>query len=148
MEIDQIGVKERINEIKAENSMNPREFSQSIGIQQSDLSSYLSGKKSIGMALINRVCLEYSINKGWLLTGKGEKKLSQNNSAKKPIEDAETVKELIAAIKRRDEHVDALIRVNEKHADNLAELIKQMKKATALKDDGAGCADASGFSDK
>ena len=132
MEIDQIGVKERINEIKEENSMNQREFSQSIGIQQSDLSSYLSGKKSIGMALINRVCLEYSINKGWLLTGKGEKKLSQNNSA----------------IKRRDEHVDALIRVNEKHADNLAELIKQMKKATALKDDGAGCADASGFSDK
>ena len=110
MEIDQIGVKERINEIKEENSMNQREFSQSIGIQQSDLSSYLSGKKSIGMA--------------------------------------ETVKELIAAIKRRDEHVDALIRVNEKHADNLAELIKQMKKATALKDDGAGCADASGFSDK
>ena len=39
MEIDQIGVRERIREIKEENSMTQKEFSQSIGIQQSDLSS-------------------------------------------------------------------------------------------------------------
>ena len=62
--------------------------------------------------------------------------------------DSETIKELMAAIKRRDEHVEALIRVNEKHADNFAELLRQMKKTDAPKDDGAGCADASGFSDK
>lgn len=144
MKIDQIGVRERIKEIKEENFMNQREFSQSIGIQQSDLSSYLSGKKSIGITLINRVCLEYSINKDWLLIGKGEKKLGENNSTKK-IEESETVKELTAAIKRRDEQVDALIRVNEKHADNFAELLKQMKKTNALKDGGAVNADASGF---
>ena len=147
MEIDQIGVRERIREIKEENSMTQKEFSQSIGIQQSDLSSYFSGKKSIGITLINRVCLEYSINKNWLLTGKVEKKLSESNFAKK-IEESETVKELIAALKRRDEHVEALIRVNEKHADNFAELLRQMKKTDAPKGDGAGCADASGFSDK
>lgn len=82
-----------------------------------------------------------------MLTGKGEKKLSESNFAKK-IEESETVKELIAALKRRDEHVEALIRVNEKHADNFAELLRQMKKTDAPKGDGAGCADASGFSDK
>ena len=57
MEIDQISVRERIKEVKEDNSMNQREFAQSIGIQQSDLSSYLSGKKNIGITLINRICL-------------------------------------------------------------------------------------------
>ena len=57
MEIDQISVRERIKEVKEDKSMNQREFAQSIGIQQSDLSSYLSGKKNIGITLINRICL-------------------------------------------------------------------------------------------
>ena len=35
MEIDQISVRERIKEVKEDNSMNQREFAQSIGIQQS-----------------------------------------------------------------------------------------------------------------
>ena len=148
MEIDQISVRERIKEVKEDNSMNQREFAQSIGIQQSDLSSYLSGKQNIGITLINRICLEYSINRHWMLTGLGDKKLDKKDSLEKSIEESETVKELMAAIKRRDEHVEALIRVNEKHADNFAELLRQMKKTDALKEDAAGCAGASGFSDK
>ena len=140
MEIDQISVRERIKEVKDDNSMNQKEFAQSIGIQQSDLSSYLSGKKNIGITLINRICLEYSINRHWMLTELGDKK----DSLEKSIEESETVKELMAAIKRRDEHVEALIRVNEKHADNFAELLRQMKKTDAPKGDTAGCADVAG----
>ena len=61
--------------------------------------------------------------------------------------DSETIKELMAAIKRRDEHVEALIRVNEKHADNFAEL-EANEKRMPQRTMSAGCADASGFSDK
>ena len=144
MEIDQISVRERIKEVKEDNSMNQREFAQSIGIQQSDLSSYLSGKKNIGITLINRICLEYSINRHWMLTGLGDKKLNKKDSLEKSIEESETVRELIAALKRRDEHVEALIRVNEKHADNFAELLRQMKKTDAPKEDSVGCAGVAG----
>lgn len=148
MNIDQKGVRERIRKIKEENSMNQKEFAETIGIQQSDLSSYLSGKKNIGITLINRICLEYSINKHWILTGQGDKEVNDKNSLEKSIEGPETVRELIDALKRRDEHVEALIRVNEKHADNFAELLKQLKKTDVPRGDGAGCADASGFSER
>ncbi|MFR7824694.1 MAG: hypothetical protein ACLU30_17005, partial [Odoribacter splanchnicus] len=79
------------------------------------------------------------INKQWVLFGEGdmytcvEEKVIKEEEKQK---DSETIKELMAAIKRRDEHVEALIRVNEKHADNFAELLRQMKKTDAPKDDG------------
>lgn len=147
MEIDQEGVRQRIKAIKESKFMNQTEFAEAIGIKQGDLSTILSGKRPIGISIINKIIIAFSINRTWLLTGQGDKELSENNSAKK-LEESETVKELMAAIKRRDEHVDALIRVNEKHADNLAEILKQMKKTDALKGEDAECADASGFSNK
>lgn len=151
MELNQIDVRQRIREIKDSKFMNQSEFAEAIGIKQGDLSSYLSGKRPIGISLINRIIIAFPINKVWLLTGEGDMYTCAEGKALKEEEkqkDSETVRELMAAIKRRDEHVEALIRVNEKHADNLTELIKQMKKTDAPKGDGAGCADASGFSDK
>lgn len=148
MEINQIDVRQRIREIKDSKFMNQSEFAEAIGIKQGDLSSYLSGKRSIGISLINRIIIAFPINKTWLLTGKGDMYISTERKAVKEEEkqkDSETVKELMAAIKRRDEHVEALIRVNEKHADNFAELLKQMKKTNALKGEDAECVDASGF---
>ena len=44
-----------------------------------------------------------------MLTGLGDKKLDKKDSLEKSIEESETVKELMAAIKRRDEHVEALV---------------------------------------
>lgn len=72
MNIDQKSVQQRIESLKDLKKMNQSEFAKALGIQQSDLSSYLSGKKKIGITLINRICLEFSINKEWLQTGKGD----------------------------------------------------------------------------
>lgn len=107
------------------------------------------GKHGISKALAEKIKDKYlNINLSWLLA---DEKNMFKKEADEVIEDKiretdlYTVKELVAALKRRDEHVDALIRVNEKHADNLAELIKQMKKTDVPKDNGVGCVDASGF---
>lgn len=147
MEINQIDVRQRIREIKDSKFMNQSEFAEAIGIKQGDLSSYLSGKRPIGISLINRIIIAFTINKAWLLTGEGDMYTCAEGRTVKEGEkqkDSETVKELMAAIKRRDEHVEALIRVNEKHADNFAELLRQMKKTDAPKEYTAGCAGVAG----
>lgn len=162
MEIDQEGVRQRIKAIKDSSFMNQTEFAEAIGIKQGDLSLILSGKRSIGTSIVNKIIIAFSINKTWLLTGQGERESTDKDSSERSQDATETVKELMAAIKRRDEHVEALIRinekhadnfealikVNEKHADNFTELLKQIKKTDALKGKSVECADASGFSEK
>lgn len=111
-----------------------------------------SGKHGISKALADKIKDKYlNLNLSWLLADEQNMfKKEEDNDLKEESQeiDSYAIKELVAAIKRRDEHVKALIRVNEKHADNFAELLRQMKKTDAQKDDGAGCVDASGFSEK
>ena len=78
MNFNQEAVIKRIKEIQSSKLMNQKEFAELIHVNQPDLSSYLSGKKPFGMTLINRISLELSINKEWLLTGEGEMLLSNN----------------------------------------------------------------------
>ena len=121
------------------------------GFSSQDFTDIKTGRKALQTNFLDKISNISFINKQWVLFGEGdmytcvEEKVIKEEEKQK---DSETIKELMAAIKRRDEHVEALIRVNEKHADNFAELLRQMKKTDAPKDDGAGCADASGFSDK
>ena len=121
------------------------------GFSSQDFTDIKTGRKALQTNFLDKISKISFINKQWILFGEGdmytcvEEKVIKEEEKQK---DSETIKELMAAIKRRDEHVEALIRVNEKHADNFAELLRQMKKTDAPKDDGAGCADASGFSDK
>ena len=78
MNFNQEAVIKRIKEIQSSKLMNQKEFAELIHVNQPDLSSYLSGKKPFGMTLINRISLELSINKEWILTGEGEMLLSNN----------------------------------------------------------------------
>lgn len=120
-----------------------------LNIGKSTITNYLNNLTKPDSSKLDAICNYLNINKTWLLTGKGEiYRVMENRHSKEceKVEDSYTIKELVAAIKRRDEQVDALIKVNEKHADNFAELLKQMKKTDAPKDGGAVNADASGFS--
>ncbi|MCL1938433.1 MAG: hypothetical protein FWF52_08580 [Candidatus Azobacteroides sp.] len=48
-------------------------FAKRIGVNQSNLSSMLSGKRPIGEAIINKIYISFDIEKEWLQTGEGEK---------------------------------------------------------------------------
>lgn len=128
-----------------------KSIAEKAGFSSQDFTDIKTGRKALQIDFLDKISKISFINKQWVLFGEGDMYTCAEGKTIKEEEkqkDSETVKELMAAIKRRDEHVDALIRVNEKHADNLAELIKQMKKTDAPKDGSAECADASGFSDK
>lgn len=141
---------ERIQIMADMRGLSLNAFARSLGYKTAQIFYDIKkGKHRISRELANKIhekYLEYDL--AWILTGTHEKDITSHNKPEVNETNSYTVKELMAAIKRRDEHVEALIRVNEKHADNLAELLKQMKKTDALKGGDVGCVDASGFSDK
>lgn len=126
-------------------------IAENAGFSSQDFTDIKTGRKALQTDFLDKISKISFINKQWVLFGEGDMYTCAEGKVVKEEEkqkESETVKELIAALKRRDEHVEALIRVNEKHADNFAELLRQMKKTDVQTEDAAGCVDASGFSDK
>lgn len=117
------------------------------GFSSQDFTDIKTGRKALQTNFLDKISKISFINKQWVLFGEGDMYTCVEGKVVKEEEkqkDSETVRELIAALKRRDEHVEALIRVNEKHADNFAELLRQMKKTDAPKEDDVGCAGVAG----
>lgn len=143
MNFNQEDVIKRIKEIQSSKLMNQKEFAKLIHVNQPDLSSYLSGKKPFGMTLINRISLELSINKEWLLTGEGEMLLS--NTPKIYNEDKSDnitlSREIFDLIKNQAETILS----QQKTIENLA---SKVKESIVPQEGNAMNADAAGFSDK
>lgn len=70
-EIDS-GLIERIRLIMSGFNFNQAQLASRVGIQPSNLSTILSGKRSCDDAVINKFVLSLNISKSWLLTGDGE----------------------------------------------------------------------------
>lgn len=72
----------RVGEIIRHYDMTQQEFSKIIGVNQSNLSKILSGKRACGDYLLNAILVSFDINKDWLFEGRGsmlrtvEKKLN------------------------------------------------------------------------
>lgn len=128
------------------------------GFSSQDFTDIKTGRKALQADFLDKISRLSSINKRWILFGEGDIYTCNEQKEEEKQNDSETVKELMAAIKRRDQHVEALIRVNEKHADNLEvlikvnekyadtfnELLKQIKKTDAPKEDSVGCVGVAG----
>lgn len=60
--------------------MDQKEFAQSIGYSDSAFSSIIKGKSGLSSDFVNILIEKYpNLNWNWLLTGKGEMELKENN---------------------------------------------------------------------
>lgn len=87
-----------------------------------------------------------NINATWLITGEGEMFLSED----KPAE-ISSDNELIEQLKEQISDKKKIIELQEETIKSLKEqieLLKRLKPIDVHRDNGAGCVDASGFSDK
>ena len=143
MNFNQEAVIKRIKEIQSSKLMNQKEFAELIHVNQPDLSSYLSGKKPFGMTLINRISLELSINKEWLLTGEGEMLLSNNPKIynEDKSDNITLSREVFYLIKNQSETILS----QQKTIENL---VSKVKDSIVPREGNAMNADAAGFSDK
>ncbi len=133
-------VEQLINEGKIKSF---KSIAEKAGFSSQDFTDIKTGRKALQADFLEQISKISCINKQWVLFGEGDMHTCAEGKTVEKEEkrsDSETIRELIAALKRRDEHVEALIRVNEKHADNFAEILRQMKKTDVPKEDSAGCA--------
>jgi transcriptional regulator with XRE-family HTH domain len=75
----------RIKELIFKKGMSITQFAAGAKIDQSNLSSILNRKRSIGSGVISKIALAYDINPEWLTTGEGNmyklhNTLSESNS--------------------------------------------------------------------
>lgn len=66
----------RINKLMDIYGLNISQFSYRAGINQSNMSAMLSGKRVIGEGIINKISMSFDIDKKWLTSGIGEMKKS------------------------------------------------------------------------
>lgn len=65
-------MKNRIKRIRTDAGLSMEKFGERIGITKSSVSLLESGKNNPSEQTIKLICREFSINKDWILTGKGE----------------------------------------------------------------------------
>lgn len=63
---------ERLKTIMSHYGLSQSEFARRIGVRQPNLSAILSGERTCGMGVLNKILLSFDISKDWLLNGEGD----------------------------------------------------------------------------
>ena len=72
--IDNIGLGERVKEIRKELKLTQEEFGSKIGVQNHVIYNLEAGRnKTVNEPMLISLCAQYGINKDWLFYGKGNK---------------------------------------------------------------------------
>lgn len=69
---EQMGIKNRLNEIKSLKSMNIKEFSEATNLSYRTAQNYLSGDREPNLEGLTKIHTHLGVNLNWLLTGIGE----------------------------------------------------------------------------
>lgn len=64
-------MKERIKELRRLLKLTQNEFAKKIGVKQSTIATYESGRNEPTYSVIKSICREYSVSEDWLRSGKG-----------------------------------------------------------------------------
>lgn len=63
---------ERIKEVRKVKNMRQCDFGEKLGVKETTVTSWETGKRNPSEAVILAICKEFSINEDWLRTGQGE----------------------------------------------------------------------------
>lgn len=110
---------------------NQREFSKSIGVQESTVSMWLNEDKLqldkpivVKSDALKNICDIYKINLNWLLCNNGEMKIKDENAEFKKKRESgrrDEDKELVAI---RDKFIECIIDISDSHSHIWKEVIK------------------------
>lgn len=65
-------MKNRIKQIRKDHKLTQVEFGERIGVKGNTVTNYETGLRNPTDAVVLAICREFSVNKEWLLTGKGD----------------------------------------------------------------------------
>ena len=89
----------RIRELMADSCLTQNAFAKKCDIDHRNFSSYLTGKRKIGKATLNKLMSSFDVNKTWLLTGTGEKYLPKDAAGN------QTIDSLLRIISEKDRQI-------------------------------------------
>lgn len=118
---------ERINELMRKEGLSELQFAKRIGVPQSSVNGYLSGKNTPPTKFLTRVITEFSdVSTEWLMRGDGPMYISDLPST--DHDDSDEVLELKAEITRLRAERDELVRklaISERRIDKLIDILHQ-----------------------
>ena len=120
-------MKDRIKEIRkiSAHGKNQESFAKYLGISQSNLASYETGRRMPSDAVIQLICQKCGVDKTWLETGEGEPtiKLTRNQEIAKFANDVMQLPD--EDIKKR--LIEALAKLDERDWETIAKIIDSLK---------------------
>jgi len=137
-------VKERMKEFIASLGISEREFCRKIGVSSAYVESI---KQSISPKVMQTISIHYpELNPIWLLLGKGE---MLKTDKPEPVQQggilpSEMLAELLVEARTEKARLlaanEKLTEIVESQQETIAELTREIKKATARTEDNVGCA--------
>ncbi len=121
-------MKDRIKEIRKMSpyGRNQETFSNYLGISQSNLASYETGRRTPSDAVIQLICQKCNINENWLRTGTGDPTIKMTRNQ----EIGALVSELMNLpddnMKKR--FIEVMLKLNEKELEVLAKIAESLKE--------------------
>lgn len=116
----------RIREVRKENKLTQEELGKLLGTSRDTITSIENCRTSPSGIFINLFCEKFKLNKNWLLTGTGEKFISD-------ISDEELISDILADITLNDSSriksiIKNLVSLDEEYLELIEKLILGLKK--------------------
>ena len=71
--------KERVTQLRESESLSMRKFAERLGVSVSTVSLIEKGERELQTPLAKAICKEFDVSEEWLMTGKGEMRLPEDD---------------------------------------------------------------------
>jgi transcriptional regulator with XRE-family HTH domain len=129
-------INERLRVFRKKSKITQKELGEVLQVSQAAVAAYEKGTRSLSLELAEKITIRYNLSIDWLLTGKGEMFITeQNNDAsvykvecEKCDEQAQRVKELEQEVKSLKKSISELEQQNSELSQKLIQRLEHLLK--------------------
>lgn len=121
-------MKDRLKEIRkmSPHGKNQEAFANYLGISQSNLASYETGRRTPSDAVVQLICQKCNIDEKWLRTGEGEPTIKMTRSQEIGVLVSELMNLPDNSMKKK--FIEAMLKLDEKELEVLAKIAESLKE--------------------
>lgn len=115
-------IQDRIKKIRKDSGYNQADFGNKLGLSESAICNYESGRRSISEQTIKSICREFHINYDWLKSGEGPEKDTTNSDVViKTLKETYNLDDLDTNI------IQAYVTLNDNEKEAFKSFLKKLK---------------------
>jgi transcriptional regulator with XRE-family HTH domain len=129
-----MSINDRIKEIIEDLGVSYTRFAEEVGTVRSGISHVIRGRNKPGIDLLQKILSRYpSVNSQWLLTGKGEKYLTESETS---VNESVPYKEQEEVLHTKQDSPGGAEKPKTPHLDSMQGSQKKIKKIVVMYSDG------------